>query len=644
MKSYISFTALFLILLALLISCRTERDAATTVVTPTSMVITEEAPVDPTPTMPFVQETGDQLTICMEEEPATLYWLGRSTLFDEALLHALYENDFTTLSFDYQAQGLEAIPSLARGDAAFRVVPVNEGDKVVDAAGTAAILEPGLEVVNAEGELTTFDGSTVLMQQLVVDFVMKQRNWSDGQPVTAADSVYGFTLAADPDTPSEKFKIERTASYQATGNLSVRWTGLPGFRDESFQTNFHHPLPQHAWQGLSAAELVTAGRSHRMPVGDGPFKIVEWVPGEEMLLEANPFYYRAQEDLPRVPSVHFRFIRNTKQRISNLLAGECQILTHEGLDLELIPFFLEAAEENLLKVAIRPGRERWQISFGINSASDYGDGAGRPDWFEDTRVRQAIALCTNRQEIVDRVLAGQSFIADSYVHTAHPLYAEDAANWPFDRTAANALLDEVGLLDSNFDGIREDPASGADFRVSLITSHDRAERAVAEIMKESLQACGIDLVIEALSDPLRYAEGEENRINGRRFDLALTRKMTTHLPNCEQFASWEISGPDGEADPASTVLYAGWDGENHSGWSNGEYDAACAGALTEMPGTVDHALLHEQAQLVFAENLPALPLFFYPRTVAAASKVPHVNNDPSQNSELWNIYALDIGR
>jgi peptide/nickel transport system substrate-binding protein len=165
---------------------------------------------------------------------------------------------------------------------------------------------------------------------------------------------------------------------------------------------------------------------------------------------------------------------------------------------------------------------------------------------------------------------------------------------------------------------------------------------VAEILKESLSKCGIDLLIESLPDQLRYTEGEENRISGRRFDLALSSTVTNHIPACNQFVTWQISGPEEEQNPLSGQPYAGWEGINHSGWSNPDYDAACRSALNTIPGTADHALYHQQAQAIFAENLPILPLFFAPRTTATAATIPYINNNASQESELWNIFALDM--
>ncbi len=239
------------------IGCRTPETDVPVIATPPIAATDEFEFASPTVT-PAVIEPSNDLVVCMSQEPKTLFWYGRETVFEDAVLHGIYENDLTTLSYGYQAVGLERIPSFLNGDATMRVVPVDAGDKVVDAQGEVITLEIGSQVIDSNGELRIYDGTTLLLDQLVVDYKMKQRTWSDGQPVTASDSVYSFHLAARPEIPGDKFLVDRTASYQATGNLQIRWTGLPGFKHNGFQSNFYHPLPRHTW-----LELET-GRS-----GDG---------------------------------------------------------------------------------------------------------------------------------------------------------------------------------------------------------------------------------------------------------------------------------------------------------------------------------------------------------------------------------------
>ena len=192
-------------------------------------VVTETVVVEPEVTEAPAQPKD--LIVCMAQEPDTLYPYGGSMLAASAVKVAIFETEVTTFSYDYQALGIEKLPSLADGDAVVNQVEVNEGDLVLDASGNPATLEAGVSVINADGETVEFDGSPITMEQLSVDFTLKPRVWSDGTPVTAADSVYSFELNSDPDTPAGKFIPDRTASYEATGELSLNWTGIPGLSD-----------------------------------------------------------------------------------------------------------------------------------------------------------------------------------------------------------------------------------------------------------------------------------------------------------------------------------------------------------------------------------------------------------------------------
>ncbi len=625
------------------ISCRTPETNATAVPTPQIVATQESAAITPTNTPP-VAEPSNQLIICMSQEPETLFWHGRETVFEDAVLHGIYENDLTTISYGLQAAGLERIPSFINGDAASRVVPVSGGDKVVDADGNVVTLELGSRVFDTDGILRIYDGATLLLDQLVVNYAMKQRFWSDGQPVTAADSVYSFHLAARPGVPGNKYLADRTASYQATGNLQVRWTGLPGFMESDIQSIFFHPLPRHTWLDLSIADLATADESSRFPLGDGPFKIVEWIPGESIQLEPNPFYYRSPNNYPRLDSVMFRFIPDTNQRISQLLAGACHMITHDGLDADLIPFFLEAEAEQLVQTIIIPDRFGWEIVFGINSWGEYGDGSGRPDWFEDAGVRQAVAMCIDRQEIVDSLYYGYSTVAHNYIPPIHPLSARDATQWPYDVNAANSLLDEFGYLDNNEDGTREDPITGTEFSISLITGLGRKEFQIAQMLEDFLSTCGIELLVERTSEISQDSTLGENKLYGRRFDLALLPSEATHIPTCDRFVSWQISGPSDEINPYTGDPFAGWIGINLAGYSNPTFDAICGSAMSAPPGTPEYKTNHQQAQRIYADDLPSLPLVYEPKITITRPDVLHISNDPSQESELWNLFAIELSQ
>jgi peptide/nickel transport system substrate-binding protein len=580
------------------------------------------------------QTATKQLVVCLPAEPPSLYLYAEPNASSAAILAAIYAEDFVTLSYTVQPLGLEKVPALADGDAAVRLVPVNTGDKVVNNAGDVITLTEGDQVMTADNTLTTFDGSTLVMEQIVVDFILKQRYWADGKPVTADDSVYSFELAAHPDTPGDKWVIDRTSAYQATGNLRTRWVGLPGFHHSGFATSFWQPAPRHLWGDRSPLELRTASISSKEPLGDGPFKITSWVAGEMIRLERNPYYYRSSEGLPRLDSVTFLFEPNLNKRLSRLLAGTCDIVPRDGLERDLIPFFAEAEASEYLQPIIRPGAQRIELLLGINSSGGYGDGIGRPDWFEDQRFRQATALCIDRTRIVDEIAYGRSPVSNNFVPIEHPLYTNDVARWPYDPVAANNLLDDLGMIDTTGDGIREDAATGAALDLTVLVNQQTADKKLAALITANLAGCGMNVVVQALP-----AGEMQDVVHGRRFDLAIISSPATLFPDCDRFASWQI--PDAPITPPAGTIMNHRD-TNVTGWSDPAYDAICAGALRSLPGTSTHITDHHQAQRLYAVELPSIPLFLNPQITVSGPDVLHLTNDPSVHTDLWNLFALDV--
>ncbi|MCP4425465.1 MAG: hypothetical protein GY803_13310 [Chloroflexi bacterium] len=634
---------------AALVACQAQQRPPTTV-TVTRIVVETAVPetilvaavVEPEETATSEPPPRKDLVVCVVQEPVTLYPFGSSLPVETAVLHAIFENDYTALSYDIQPQGLAAIPNLNNGDADLSLITAQAGDMVVDATGDVSSLAAGMTIVTSAGEEVVFDGAPVEMNQLVVDFAMKQRYWADGEPVTAADSVYSFQLDANPDTPTDKFVVARTASYEATGDLSVRWVGLPGFRDADYAIRFWKPLPRHLWSRHTATELLTAKISSRYPLGDGPFILTEWVAGDYLRLEPNLYYYRSDEELPRLDSITFRFLPDVDQLVSDLLVGECDVATPSDLDMSHAPLLLAAEANGLIRPYFQPGTVYEHIDFGINSWQYYGDGDGRPDWFEDVRVRQAMTMCTDRQGMMDELLNGRSQLIHSYIPSDHPLYPDDLAEWPYDVQAANALLDAVGYLDHNGDGIRQDALTDTSFRVTLGAGANVMQQQITQQFREDMRDCGIEVQTYYLPPEEWYASGPDGPLFGRHFDLGEFAWMAQREPSCFLYASWEITGPDTEINRAAGRPYGDWDAANGTGWWDLEYDDACQTAHRNLPGTPAYEKAHREAQRIFAQNLPVIPLFLRLKVVAAQPHVSALKINPTQPSALWNLYEIDM--
>ncbi len=611
-------------------------------VSPVSPSATPAPSATPTEAPPRV------LTVCLGQEPPTLFPVGNLSASAQSVLAAVYDGPIDTNSYAYQPVILEKLPSLADGDAQVTAVSVYVGDEVVDADGVPVTLAPGVRVRPAGCRSAdcaiVYDGrGEIQMDQMVVDFRLRPGlTWSDGAPLTAYDSVYAYLLAANPDLPGSKYLTDRTRAYEAADDLTVQWWGKPGYLDPTYFLNFWSPLPRHLWETFAPDELPEVDIAAVTPLGWGPYVIEEWIRGEQIVLSRNARYFRADEGLPRFDTLVFRFVPDAETAVSMLVAGECDLLDPsvrlEG-QVSLLQS-LEAQGQAQLLVASTPVMER--IDFGIRPAS-YDDGylAGRdrPDYFGDVRVRQAIAQCIDRQRIVEEVLAGFSEVPASYLPAGHPLYNASLTPLPYDVAAANRLLDQAGWIDHDNDPATPRQAWGAanvlngtPLEVTYLTTGAAQRVQTATLVADSLAACGVRLRVEYLAPEALYAPGPEGPLFGRAFDLAqFAMGSGGNWPSCLWFSSREVP---------TAANY--WVGTNLSGYSNPGFDAACQALNQFLPDDPAYRQAYQDTQALFARDLPVLPLYWRLKVAAARPGLVNYALDPTAASALWNIEAFDL--
>ncbi len=577
-----------------------------------------------------------ELAVCQAQEPNTLFIYGGPSRGARNVLEAIYDGPIDTLSYEFQPGILEKLPSLDDGDAVVQNVAVREGDKVVDARGEVVQLLRGTWVVDAEGEDVVYSGGDVTMAQMVVTYTLQAGIvWADGQPLTSDDSVFSFELAGEFESPSVRLLWDRTSSYEAADELTVVWTGAPGYLDAFFYLNFYQPLPRHVW-GLADAETLTSAEvARRRPLGWGPFAVEEWEEGDHITLVRNPHYFRADEGLPYLDRVTFRFVGDLELALQLYRSGECDVIAQDVIEGEDMTPLLELAQSGSIHLIHSRSSEWEHLDFGIQTRSTDRPAA----LFADVRVRQAVALCTDRERIAAEAFPqAATSVAHSYVAAEHPLYAGgDLTRWSFNPADGRSLLEEVGWHDSSGDVIRQAQGvpgvpDGTKFEATLLTTHsDPARERTAAILTENLADCGIGLTVEYLTDEDFYEDGPEGPILGRKFDLALFSWLNDLGALCWLYLSDEI--------PRSANY---WDGSNTPGYASDGYDDACLAALEALPGSEEYEAYHRAAQEIFSQELPVLPLYYVPKYVAARPGVAGVILDPSQYLELWNIESFDF--
>ena len=617
----------------------------------TQSAATSEPTLAPTPTA----KATSKLTICLAEEPQTLYLYAGSSQAMWSILEAIYDGPIDTQNNTPVPVILNELPSLENGGVTLQGAAVTQGDKVANTEGEVVSLQRGVKVFpegcTVESCIVEWDGSTALnLVQMTADFsLLPDMKWSDGEALTADDSVYSYQLSADPATKVVKTNIDRTASYEAVDAQTVKWTGIPGYLTTRPASFFWLPLPKHQLETYSATDLNSSEITNKSPMGWGAYQIAEWIAGSEIRLVKNPNYFKSSEGLPKFDELIYRFLPTVPDAdLSPLVNGECDIMdASTGLE-DQIQTVRELELAGKLTSYFGQGPAWEAINFGIKPASYdavYNPYEDRFDFFSDLRTRQAFAACVNRPAIISDVLFSQSQIPPTYLPLTNPLAVQGLPVIEFDPEKGKALLEEVGWMDQDGDPNTPRTASGVPnifndtpFSVAYSAADTEQNRQVAAIVVSSMKECGVEVTTQFLAPSELLAAGPEGTLFGRNFDLAQLAWSTGNMPSCFLYVSSEIPSEK------NSWLGTKFGGVNLTGYSNADYDIACSAMLNSGLDVDTFNQNNQITQQTLANDLPMLPLFYQIKAMVArvdlCGLAPAL--DTSARSALNSIETLEI--
>lgn len=191
------------------------------------------------------------------------------------------------------------------------------------------------------------------------------------------------------------------------------------------------PAQMAAWLACLPPVYAAGSDFARVPVGTGPYKFVEWVAGERVVLEVNPDYFAGSpKGTPIAKRVTFRFVAEPATRVADLLSGAADIV--RGVPVDQI----QSVKDGGADVAVT---SLAGISF-VRIPTDVAP-------FDDVRVRKALNLAVDVQAIIDTLMAGYgTHLANFFVEQGLG-YDPNLAPYTYDPEQAKALLAEAGYPD-----------------------------------------------------------------------------------------------------------------------------------------------------------------------------------------------------
>jgi peptide/nickel transport system substrate-binding protein len=334
--------------------------------------------------------------------------------------------------------------------------------------------------------------------------------WHDGHECTAEDVKFTYDKIMD-----EKTNTVRRSDYELVKKAEV-------LDPYTFKVTYRQPfspglgtwsmgiIPKH----LLAKQDINTTPFNRKPIGTGPFRFVEWVSDEKIVVEANPHYFQGKPYLDRII---YRIIPDSS-------LSEMELLT-QGIDYYGVsPFQYRRMQETpLLNVYSQPSLGYSYIGYNLQNPL-----------FQDKRVRQALTCAINREEIVQYVLYGLGTVANGPFPPQLWYSNPHVKPLPYDLTKARQLLSEAGWKDTNGDGILE--KDGKPFHFRLITnSGNDTRRDVGVLAQRAFKDLGIDVKLELYE----WSVFLKNFINPKAFDACILGWSLS--PDPDDYQIWHSS-------------------------------------------------------------------------------------------------------
>jgi peptide/nickel transport system substrate-binding protein len=445
-----------------------------------------------------------------------------------------------------------------------------------DAEASRITLEPlasydknGQLVPFLAAEIPTEENGGVAGDGKSVTWQLKQGiKWSDGTPFTAADVVFTHQFISNPEVGAVS-----AGTYEVVENVEA-------IDDHAVRINFKevYPawslifvgtegmiLPKHIYEAYNGPNAREASANLK-PVGTGPYRVVEFRPGDTIIYEPNPEFRQAD-------TVGFQRIElkgggdATSAARAVLQTGDADYAYNLQVEAPVLQQ-LEAAGRGKVVTSFGALMERILINFtDPNRATADGERSSLEfphPFLADKKVRQAFALAIDRDTIAKQ-LYGVSGQATANFLVAPEQYVSPNTSYEFNLDKAAALLNEAGWQDTNGNGIRD--KDGVEMQMMFQTSVNTLRQKTQAIIKQNLQSIGVGVELKSIDPSVYFSSDPSNNDTLEHFNADL-QMYTTGNTSPDPGAYMQFFTCAQIPQKANN-----WSGDNNSRYCNPAYDS-----------------------------------------------------------------------
>jgi peptide/nickel transport system substrate-binding protein len=419
-------------------------------------------------------------------------------------------------------------------------------------------------------------------------FTVKLRHglrFSDGQAFDADDVVFSFQVYLDEKVHSPQRDLlvvgGKALEVQKIDQYTVRFTLAQPYAAAERIFDGLAMMPRHllekSYKEGQFAQVWTLVTPPAEIAGMGPFRMKQYVPGQKIVLERNPYFWKADQNKHRLPYLDelvFLFVGNEDAQVIRFQAGETDIISRLGAENYAL-LSKDAAAHGTEFFDLGPSLEYDFLVFNLNDLKKDTDNiAAKQVWFQDVRFRQAVSFAIDRDSIVKLVYAGHGSALWGNVSPSNKLWVDQTLPHPprsVDR--ARELLKSAGFSWRSDGTLLDRQGKAVEF--SIITSTSNAQRTkMATLIQDDLGKVGMNVHVVPLE-----------------FRAVLDRVFQTYDYEASIMA---LGGGDADPNPEMNVWLSS--GGTHL-WHLGEPKPA-----TEWEAQIDQLMQNQMVQLKYKER------------------------------------------
>src|SRR5580765_2675770 len=507
---------------------------------------------------------------------------------------------------------------------------------VKDATGSRIFYEP-LADFDAEGQLVPVLAAEIPSAQnggisrdgtAVTWTIKKGVSWHDGTPLTAADVVFTWEYAADPATAATTLGIYRDLErVEKVGEHAVKvvFKQPNPFWAEPFCGAGGAVIPRHVFGAYRGARSREAPANIK-PVGTGPYRLVDFKPGDTIRAELHPAYHVANR--PYFDTVEMKGGGDAVSAARAVLqTGEYDFAWNVQVEDDILKRLEQGGKGRVL---INPSSspEHLRLNFSdpwLDVDGERSSAKTSHPLLSDPAVRAALGLLVDRAGIQEQIYGRAAQATANFLNTP-ARFRSGNTRWEHSVDRANQALEDAGWK-RGADGVRA--REGKRLKLLFQTSINATRQKTQAIVKQAAARAGIEMKLKSVVGSVFFSSDPANPDTASHFyaDLqmyAIFMGRPDPQRFMEQFTSWQIGRKDNK-----------WALSNNTRWKSDEYDRLWKAAEREMDAVRRAALFIRMNDMVVRDGV-VIPIVWRNEATAVTHRLRGVEITP-WGSNLWNL-------